>query len=480
MPHITSCVCGYKFVSKLIIVVFVATLIGSPISAQTAVLSAAASTKVLSDFIDDARASAEQLLLSGEVVADRQIRNAANQMLVVTRELELALADQLDKTVSDLDETVKASLGQVEGMQLALENGTTDLTDAFDDLSLDVAEILGGTILAKHSFVLKRIEGVAQLYRKNENYVVNLLGSSFGSSRVELTKVSLNALDVTNDVLQNAKSQHRVSLTIPKEQLNSLFDLNENPLEQVIKTVPLELSLTRFSDAPFWRIWNRDEDQKGIVHTVHMYLIPPVAGSVDLSYLGESFDWVETGVFEFVHTSAGNHCQGDCDTDDRGDWPISQHGASTIEQRCVTQRRATPLREGDEYLYSALHKGGPSYNAATVNIIEGGHCLFFNVSSRTHAHTYTVQASKRTYLKLPDPVELGAESISVAFGQTYRITAPENTISTLFSFDPLGTVLPQTGELNPSVNNEALRVVSSQVIGAKQVITFTVKYPELN
>jgi hypothetical protein len=109
----------YFYSRSFFIRVFVASLLGICLSlattfatlAQPAALSAVASAKVLSDFIDDARASAEQLLLSGEVVADRQVRNAANQMLIVTRELEIALGDQLDKTVSDLDAIVKASLG---------------------------------------------------------------------------------------------------------------------------------------------------------------------------------------------------------------------------------------------------------------------------------------------------------------------------------------------------------------------------------
>lgn len=448
--------------------------------AQTAALSAAASAKVLSEFIDDARASAEQLMLSGEVVADRQVRNAANQMLIVTRELEIALGDQLDRTVSDLDDTVKASLGQVEGLQLALENKTDQVTDAFDDLSLDIAEILGDTILAEHSFVLKRINGIAQLYRETGDYDLELIGSSFGSSSVELTKIVLDGNDLTDDVLQNSVSQHRVTLSIKGEQINSLFDLSDDPAQQVIKTVPIAFSLTRFSEAPWWRLWSRDDDQTEITHEVHLYLIPPFAGQVNLSYLGEGFEWADNGVFDFTHTSAGNHCQGDCDTDDRGDWPINQHGAPSQQEACVTQRRQTPLREGDEYLTAARHSGGPGFNSTETRITQGGHCLFFRVNSRTHAHAYSVQADKKKWVKLPDPIELGAESIPVAFGQTYRVTAPENTVSTLFAFDPLGPVLEQTGELNLSVNNNAIRVVSSEIIGARRVITFTVKYPALN
>lgn len=470
-----------KFLSSLLLGILLSLATITSTLAQPAVLSAAASGKVLSDFIDDARASAEQLLLSGEVVADRQIRNVANQMLIVTRELEIALGDQLDKTISDLDDTVKASLGQVEGLQLALENKTDQVTDAFDDLSLDIAEVLGDTILAEHSFVLKRIDGVAQLYRETDDYHLELIGSSFGSSSVELSKIALDGIDVTDQILKNPVSQHRIALTIKGEQLNAFFDLRDDLSQQVIKTIPIEFSLSRFSGAPWWRFWNQDEDETEITHEIHLYLIPPFAGDVNLSYLGEKFDWVDNGVFDFTHTSAGNHCQGDCDTDDRGDWPISQHGAPTKEQRCVVQRRATPLRLGDEYLVTPRVSGGPgSHNETEFSITEGGHCLFFRVVSFTHAGVYTVKANKRTYVKFPDPIELGEEKLPVAFGQTYRVTAPVNTVSTLFAFDPLGSVLEQTGELNPGVNNNALRVVSSEVIGARRVITFTVKYPELN
>lgn len=449
-------------------------------SAQTGVLTAAATGKVLSDFLDDARASAEQVLLSGEVVANRQVRNAANQMLIVTRELEIALGDQLDQTIADLDDTVKASLGQVEGLQFALENKTDQVIDAFDDLSLDIAEVLGDTILAEHSFVLKRIDGISQLYREADVYNIELVGSSFGSNRVELTKIVLDGNDITAEVLQNSASQHRIELALTGEQINPLFDLSDDPSQQVIKTVPIEFSLTRFSGAPWWRIWSRDDDQTEITHEVHLYLIPPFAGEVNLSYLGEGFEWVDNGIFDFVHTSAGNHCSGDCDTDDRGHWPISQNGADSEQQACVTQRRGTPLREGDEYLANARHGGGPGFNSTDVRITSGGHCLFFRVNSRTHAHAYSVQADIKKWVKLPDPIELGAETIPVAFGQTYRITAPQNTVSTLFAFDPLGSVLEQTGELNLSVNNEAIRVVSSELIGARRVIAFTIKYPALN
>jgi hypothetical protein len=475
----------YFYSRSFFIRVFVASLLGICLSlattfatlAQPAALSAVASAKVLSDFIDDARASAEQLLLSGEVVADRQVRNAANQMLIVTRELEIALGDQLDKTVSDLDAIVKASLGQVEGLQLALENKTDQVTDAFDDLSLDIAEILGDTILAEHSFVLQRIDGVAQLYSEADYYNLDLLGSSFGIRSVELTKIVLDGSDVTDDIFKNSVSQHRITLIIKGEQLNALFDLSDDPSQQVIKTVPIEFSLTRSSEAPWWRIWSRDDDQIEIIHQVYLYLIPPFAGEVNLNYLGEGFEWADNGVFDFTHTSAGNHCQGACDTDDRGDWPISQHGASSQQQTCVTQRRETPLREGDEYLTAARHGGGPGFNPTEVRITQGGHCLFFRVISRTHAHAYSVLADKKKWVKLPDPIELGAESLSVAFGKTYRVTAPENTVSTLFAFDPLGPVLEQTGELNLSVNNSAMRVVSSETIGSRRVITFTVMYP---
>ncbi|MGJ8670942.1 MAG: hypothetical protein ACSHXK_15765 [Oceanococcus sp.] len=469
-----------KIISQLIFSVFTLLVISWAVHAQPAVLSAAASSKVLSDFIDDARASAEQIILSGEVVADRQVRNAANQILMVTRELEIALGDQLDKTVGDLDNTVKAALGQVEGLQMALEGGTSDLTQAFDDLSLDVAEIVGNTIFSKYAFVLKRIEGVSHLYQKSNDYVVELVGSGFGSASVDLSKVVLNSVDFTDNVVVNSTAQHRVSILFNPEKFNEFFDLNDDPALQQIKTVPLALSLTRSTDAPWWRVWNRDDEQETVDHKVYLYLIPPVAGQVDLSFLGEAFEWTDTGVLEFGHTSLGNHCQGDCDTDDRGDWSISQHGAPTQEQRCVTQRRGNPLRVNDEYLHLPRHLGGPGFNPTEVRLVESEHCLFFRVLSRTHSHAYTVQANRRTYLKLPDPVELGVEAQIVSFGETYRVTQPENTISTLYSFDPLGPVLKQTGELNMNVNNNALRVVSNEVIGNKRVTTFVVKYPDLN
>lgn len=435
--------------------------------------------KTLGNVLKEFRAQSEQVLISGEVVADRQIRHAANIMLILTRELELALAGQLDKALKDLNDNVLHVVNELEVLRVSLLKGEDDLVRALDEAALDIERIVGNTIFANYPFLLKRIGGFHQLYNPSDKYKVNLTGSGFGSSQVAIKKFIVAGHDAMSEIIINRPQQNFITAEIDPNFLNVLFDTDEDITLRKIKVVPVDLTFERTIEAPWWRFWNSESKRIELDHQFYMYLIPNYAGQIVFDPIGDGFEWRDVGEFSFDHRSKNNHCQGDCDTDDRGDWPISQHGAHSSQSACVTQSRHTPPIENDQYLRGAAHSPSPGYNIGHKVGIQGAanNCLSFEVLSRTHAHTYKISARLMQYVKLADPVSFGKINKHVEFGKTYTVAVSLNTRLVNYSIDPTGPNRLMTGQLQVGVKNHAFHVLSNEAVGGNRIYTYRIPYP---
>jgi len=453
--------------------------IANPTQAQTsAAISVFGGGAVLGDVINQLRSSVYSTITNAEISADSQIAHAANEAMMLLREMEIAFAEQLDDTLDDVDTQVLTTVETVYAMERALEDGTAELIYAIDGATLDIERIVGNTIFADYPFLMKRIVGMTHLFNSDGEYVYELRGSGFGNSSVMLEAFTVDGTALIDKARINQTAQNVVRVSFDVATLNEFFDTSEELAARKIRILPVSLIFTRTSKRP-WYLFFLDNKVETLEHSFYTYLLPNYAGTLRLTNFGESFAWERIDNFEFTHRSVHNHCNEDCD--DQKSFPCGAFFCSNSSKQCVAQRPANPLREGDERLFAPGHGGGGSHHRNhKVEIHDGGACLWFSVESNSHSHAFRVFAQRERYTKQPDPVITQAENLPVEFGKTYPISVPPGTIVTNFEIDPIGSAKVQTGQLTQGVNSEVLRVISSEKIGESTIHNVTIHYPDLN
>ena len=455
---------------------FVITVIVSLVSQSQISFAASLTDETIGSIINNARSSAQQVLASAELVADRQIAHAANETLIVAKELELAFAGQLDKTLNTFDSSTYAAFEEVDLLRQSFEDAPERVSGIFDDVSLDIEHLLGNTFFAKYPMWVKRVSGFNQLYQTNANYSFQLTGSGFGGGKVSMTSLRLNGDDIISDVNLNP-SGHVLSVSIPKDILNQHFDITGEAISREIKAVPISVGLQRPLKKAWWQIFGKPKVES-IQHDFYLYLIPPYAGVFKYKAFKEEFGWVEGGVLSFAHITRDNSCHGDCDNDDLGDWRISQHGADSSQQKCVAQPQQTPPREGDQKLETPRVTGDLSHHRnSNVSLQGNSTCLHYSIKSFGTSRSLTVSANLKTYVKNSEPTIIEEVEKLVEFGKTYQIQMPAGSLLATYEFDPLGSAPLNSGELKAGKKNYAVNVTSVSTAGDLKVFTIRIPYP---
>ena len=449
-------------------------LVDVPIARAQGIISVLGGGAVLKDVLQQANGVANNAINNTEVAADGQIRHAANQMLLLVRQLEIVLSEQLDKTLAELDKEVLTAVNTVYVLQDTIEKAEDTVIYAIDEASMDIENLLGSTFLADYPIVIKRINGVSQLYRDEGAYRLQVRGTNFGTPLVKMKDLLIKDVSLLEASRVNNTQQNSVSIDLPNEQMRQFFDLQEPFQNRKIQIVPVTLKIERTIKPSWWRFWASDKIEP-LQQEFFAYLSPDFAGVLKLRGVGEGFDWEPDGTFSYTHKSLDNHCSSDCD--DQNSFPHRTRHARNTSTPCAGSR-SFPPKEGDIRLSGARHSGIPAFHdGQELSIYGDARCLRFSVRSGSHGHTFTVSANRERFVKQDGLVELEQLDVPVRYGQTYTIELNGRVKLTNYDFKRNAGGPPVTGELQQGVSTNYLRVLSQKLIGQKLVFNVQIPYP---
>ena len=434
--------------------------------------------EVLEDTLNQLETSALSVVESGEIAADRQIQHSAYELLGIISETRIAFSEELDTSLNRLDQNILRTTDTLVNIAEGLKAGEYELISAIDGASLDIERIVGNTVFAKYPFIFKRVIGLNKLYRENGDYTFELRGSGFGSSQIKVVKFSVDNTDITSDVKFSGISQNNLKVIIPPTSLNQFFDSDVELKNRNIRILPIDLELNRITISRKF-IWFGSEVEKteSLTHRFFTYFIPNYAGEIEISSLGEEYQWQDVEPLTFYHNSANNHCNSDCD-----DQTSYNHGVfrqQSNQQECVTQLVQTPPREGDERLSAASFSPRSTFNhwgmAASINANET--CVNFTVYSGTVSKQFQITASRQRYNKQPGIITLLNTKLPVEFGKLYTIRVPKIALVNNYKIDVVGATLLEEGELKGGKSTMVLEVVSENLAANEKVYQVKIKYP---
>lgn len=462
-----------RFVVVLVLSISIG-LVQVPVTRAQGIISVLGGGAVLKDVLQQANGVANNAINNAEVAADGQIRHAANQMLLLVRQLEIVLSEQLDDTLAELDKEVLTAVNTVYVLQDTIAKAEDTAIYAIDEASMDIENLLGGTFLADYPIVIKRIEGVSQLYRDEGAYRLQIRGTNFGTPLVKVKDIVISGVSLLEASRVNNTQQNSVSIDLPNEQMRQFFDLREPFQSRKIKILPVTLKIERTIKPSRWRFWASDKIEL-LEQEFFAYLAPDFAGILKLRGVGEGFNWEPDGTFSFTHKSHDNHCSSDCD--DQNSFPHRTRHASNTSTQCAGSRHFPP-KEGDIRLSGERHSGVPSFHdGAELSMYGDSRCLRFSVRSGSHGHTFTISAKRERFVKQDGLVKLEQLDVPVRYGQTFTIELDGRVKLTNYDFKRNAGGPPVTGELQQGVSTEHLRVLSQKLIGQKLVFNVQIPYP---
>ena len=221
---------------------------------------------LLSDFLNEAKQAATTLLDDIPNVADRVISRAANEMLILARELELSSRDLLDTTIGELDENTQRVVTAILALQSMIEDQGSATVEALDTASLDLEAILGQTIFSTSRFLLKRIDGINQINKTEGDYRITITGSEFGSTSIRLMSFRSAGEDILNALRINPVSNHTIHIDIPNAVLKPFF------MPKTVRSLPITMDIIR----------SNHEGRSRLTHEFYIFLSPRYAGTITL------------------------------------------------------------------------------------------------------------------------------------------------------------------------------------------------------
>ena len=325
------------------------------------------------------------------------------------------LEDSEDKLVSSLDKNRRALLAEVLRFRNTLEETGRQLNTIEDDVVLDIDKVLNRVPFAKDKIVLRRVKGTTQIYsdRTDSFYSTYLtatgIGEASNTSATKLESMKLGGKELLNNSLVQPAGPNQVEVRLPSDEVNTLFK------ELEVANIPVEIQLSYSK---------KGKERDRITHKFWMFLHPKIAGNVVIAVTGPEYEWVESGVFSFDQKGRNNHCNGDCDKDDKGDWPIGYDPTKDWYRRDVKGFRAPPNKEGDIKLVKAsikLDEGGkPDHDwDVSAQIENNGKTLAGGWKPRTHPNQYVISATKLRYSVKNPNAEFDKKEFDYEYGKIY-------------------------------------------------------------
>ncbi|WP_417940396.1 hypothetical protein [Flavobacterium sp. RS13.1] len=279
-------------------------LLATTTFAQTGVIGVIAGGEYVKNILKKFEITANQLMSNANSTGNALIAKTSNELDVTTKNLNLLLEKDLDKTFSKLSSENQKLLNQIESFRLTAEKMTSATFELKDAMVVDIKKVVGDVApWAKSNFFVQRVDGITQLKQDQADYRIKIMGIGFGfnSDKYEsrIKSLTINGAVITN-FSENKLSASESELIVSYPTINNLTSDGKN--SQIKINITVETKTKKGFIIKNWVL-------KDFSLPVTLTVLPRQICSVHLSYTSPKFDWVatETPFTQYSHTTQNHH-----------------------------------------------------------------------------------------------------------------------------------------------------------------------------
>jgi hypothetical protein len=355
--------------------------------------------KAARDVVEDARRAGNELIGQAERSGSALIGRSANEMSVLAANATQVLGDELDTKVEKLSTEHRLLLEQLDQTRRAALDLKAGAFDLKDTMVLDLHRLFGDTFLsAGYSFLVQKVEGIAQLRKDGGDYTIQILGIGFGTDSDRL-RSRVTGLTIEGRSIRFRESKPRAwlsQISIPQPLLESHFK------EHALNIVPAFLTIVVDRK-------NRLFGWSNSTHTLPLYLtlMPRSAGQVTVSYGGPTKDWIKvTDRQQYSYTTPDHHQSGDIRK-----FAYQDSRAIESEKRFV-----------GPFYYTHQGEGCPWTEVTSLGVLENGRRLNLAVQVWGSPCTHFYGAAVEEYRVVGE--YKGAKTYDLYYGQNVVVELP--------------------------------------------------------
>ena len=371
--------------------------------------------KTVGSVLDDVEATIDNSVASAQKGGEQYTDFLANEAAILLSNIRGMLKDSEDKLVRNIDKNRRTALAELLRFRKQVADSSRQLNTIEDNFALDIDKVVNKIPFVNDRVVVRGVAGVTHVFSDNEEHYYSVritatgIGETSNESETLVKSVRLNGNDVLNKSLVQPIGANQIELRLPAQEVNGLF------LSKKVANVRTEVELAYAK---------KGKEKDRLSHKFWLFLHPKVAGTVKIAVTGPEFEWVENGVFSFTQLGKNNHCNGDCDKDDKGDWPIAYDPPKDWYRRDVPGYRAPPNKEGDIKLIDAkirLDEGqSPNHDwSVTAQIENGGKTLAGGWKPRTRKNNYIISATQMRYSVKNPNTQFDEKEFQFEYGKIY-------------------------------------------------------------
>ncbi|GJD90950.1 hypothetical protein BHAOGJBA_4494 [Methylobacterium hispanicum] len=419
---------------------------------------------VASKLIDQAESRANQVIDRGAQRGDALLSKVGNELRVATRNLEIAIGDQRDKTLKDISPAFQKITDEIDGLIDAANRAPGTAADIAEVANLNLIEFTNrlSFLSRKVDFWISSVSGLSQIHGLDD-YKIKIRGVGFGhapNEEVRTLRVSVNGKELPAGAVTPVGGTD-TQVVIPNEMLASLFKEND------LAHVPIELTAGITKPRECWHCFvTKPTETKTYSVSLKLLLLPKIAAVVTGA---QTLTSKVEGDEEF-HTVIPHQTSG-CATKRPCPWTERISLANDEIAKRVEHSHAGP---GCDFSYpQRFHGAGPDYDIA-----DGGRTVVVyryadgeQFCSTTHTVRYRKLVDKSEDKLLPSqPISFG-KPFSILLDQSngqcnYRLEAKLSTRKLIYIDSGMSTS-----------TDGYLRRVSSVNEGPRCRVTFELLQP---
>lgn len=226
--------------ARLLFFALLSLLLGATTCHAQGIATVALSGFVVSKLLDQFEGTANRLLQNGSTAGDALSTKFGNELRVATKNAELALATERDKTFEQLNQSEQSLLISMNAI-ITAANSAVNTAQTMEEIgNLDLVEFTNRLpFTQKVDFYLSSMKGLTQIHSA-ANYDLDIIGLGVGLAPGDRSyKVSVKIADITLDGVnlrpQNAKE---LLVDVPNQTLERYFQ------DDKVSFVPVELTST--------------------------------------------------------------------------------------------------------------------------------------------------------------------------------------------------------------------------------------------
>lgn len=221
-----------------------------PAAAQTGLVALITGGAVVGNILKNVEERLETIISQAAGAANLAADAAGRNLKLTVDALRLALNDDLDRRVEQLDERKIEALRMVASLTDTVEQWSGRIESMQDVLTLDVQSTLSRIWpLASEPYAIRRVKGASQFFKVSGVYRVELTSNIFDGTGRPFS-IMLDQKPVPEAWVASTGEPYKVALSIPVSEINGRFKDHEAsmlPL-QVMADVPNQ-------DRNFFEFW---------------------------------------------------------------------------------------------------------------------------------------------------------------------------------------------------------------------------------